>query len=66
MNVVDEVLADRSSRHDPFRLPSGDGATLHLLHEYARVIETKYDGEICEVVADAPASVRQRLSYFIV
>ena len=29
-----------------FRIPHGEGAALHLLHEYARVIEKRYEGRL--------------------
>jgi GTP-binding protein HflX len=37
------------------------GAMVALLHEYGRVLETRYSGEICEVEAEVPESLRRRL-----
>jgi hypothetical protein len=34
------------------------------LHENARVLATRYDGEYCYVEAVAPASIRRRLRRF--
>lgn len=66
LSTIDELLPIDPLAQVTFRVPASDGATRHLLHEYTRIIETRYDGDIWEVVADAPASVRQRLSAFIV
>ncbi len=63
---IDETLALDPVSNCVFRFPSGDGGPLHLLHEYARVISKKYDGDICEVVAATPASIRRRLRDFFV
>jgi hypothetical protein len=45
-----------------FRLPLGDGATLALLHEYGRVLETRYGEEWCEVESEIPESLKRRLA----
>lgn len=48
-----------------FRIPHEDGASIHLLHEYARVVEKRFEEEYAEIVADTPESVRKRLSRFV-
>jgi 50S ribosomal subunit-associated GTPase HflX len=48
-----------------FRIPHEEGAAIHLLHEYARVIEKRFEGEYAEILADAPESVRKRLARFV-
>jgi GTPase len=60
MLPVDEVTRER------FRFPAADGLPLHVLHEFAKVLTTRYDGEHCEVEADVPETVRQRLLPFLV
>lgn len=69
----DSLLAavDRALPHDPvssahFRLPAGDGASLHLLHQFAKVITKSYEGEYCEVEAEVPQSIKRRLGKFFV
>ena len=69
----DQLLAkiDETLPLDPvstcvFRFPTGEGGPLHMLHEYARVISKKYDEEVCEVEAITPASIRRRLSKYLV
>ncbi len=44
-----------------FRLPPGGGAKLALLHEFGRVLETRYDEDGCDVVAEVPESLQRRL-----
>ena len=68
-----ELLAamDRMLDLDPvsraiFRLPAGDGGLTNLLHERAVVLETRYDGDWCEVEAQVPESIRRRLAAYIV
>ncbi len=57
---VDPVAAAR------FRIPAGEGGALHLLHENARVTSKRYEGEWCEVEAEAPESVRKKLEEWVV
>jgi GTP-binding protein HflX len=59
--AIDEVLPLDPIVRKTFRLPAGDGATLALLHEFGRVLGTRYLGEDCEVEADVPESLRRRL-----
>jgi GTP-binding protein HflX len=58
--VLDPVCRQR------FRLPLGEGRALHLLHDRAAIISKHYEDEYCEVVADAPQSIRNRLAEFAV
>jgi 50S ribosomal subunit-associated GTPase HflX len=48
-----------------FRIPHSDGAALHMLHEYARVIDKRFEEEYYEIVAETPESIRKRLSRFV-
>ncbi len=59
--AIDEVLPVDPIVRQTFHLASGDGATLALLHEFGRVLETRYVGEDCEVEADVPESLKRRL-----
>jgi GTPase len=64
-------LVDREVKQDPvarqrFRLPLGEGRALNLLHDRAAVISKSYQDDYCEVVADAPQSIRDRLAEFAV
>jgi len=65
---IDQLLAaiDAALPLDPivratFRLSAGDGASLALLHEFGQVLETRYDGEFCELEVKIPESLQRRL-----
>jgi GTPase len=70
---IDRLLAliDQELKQDPvarqcFRFPLGEGRALNLLHDRAAIVSQKYIEEYCEVVADAPQSIRDRLNEFAV
>jgi GTP-binding protein HflX len=70
---IPELLSaiDRNLRQDPverqrFRLPLGEGRALNLLHDRAAVLSKHYGEDYCEVVADTPQSIRERLAEFAV
>ena len=59
---IDEILPLDPIVRATVRLPVGDGASLALLHEFGRVIETRYDDQFCEVEAEIPESLRRRFT----
>jgi GTP-binding protein HflX len=59
--AMDETLPLDRLVHATFRVPAGDGATLALLHEFARLLATRYFGDVCEVEAEIPESLQRRL-----
>ncbi len=61
LRLVDETVPFDPIVRASFDLPAGDGATLALLHEFGRVIETRYDGDRCQVEAEVPESLKRRL-----
>jgi GTP-binding protein HflX len=63
-------LIDKRLMQDPvvrarFQFPLGEGRALHLLHDRAAVLSQTYFDTYCEVVADAPQSIRDRLAEFV-
>jgi GTP-binding protein HflX len=66
LQKIDDILALDPVHPCRFRIPIGEGATLHLLHERARVTSTRYDGDYCEVEAETPESIRRRLTQYVV
>jgi len=64
--VIDRKLVQDPVARQLFRLPLGEGRALNLLHERAAVISERYEEESCEVLADAPQSIRDRLAEFAV
>jgi GTP-binding protein HflX len=63
--AIDSALPMDPLERVVMRLPAGAGAELHLLHEYARVIRSRYEDDVCIVEAEAPESLRRRLKEFI-
>jgi GTP-binding protein HflX len=63
LSAIDEHLPADPLVSTSFRLPSGDGATLALLHEFGRVLEIRYDGDFCDVRAEIPESLQRRLEH---
>src|SRR3954469_24984569 len=66
LGVIDRKLVQDPVARQLFRLPLGEGRALNLLHERAAVISERYEDDHCEVVADAPQSIRDRLAEFAV
>lgn len=66
LGAVDKMLGTDPVARVTFRFAIGEeGAGLNLLHERARVLETRYSEHYCEVEAEAPESVRRRLKPFL-
>jgi len=61
LQKIDQTLSVDPLAECAFRFPLGEGGPLHLLHEHARVLATRYDDQYCYVEAVAPASVRRKL-----
>jgi len=59
--AIDEALPLDPIVHAVFHLPARDGATVSLLHEFGRVVRTRYEGEHCEIEAEIPESLERRL-----
>jgi GTP-binding protein HflX len=65
LQAIDEALPLDPVTEVRFLLPSGDGASLHLLQERAAVKSIRYTERGCEVEAAAPESVRRRLQAYL-
>ena len=61
LGLIDELLPADPVRETTLTLDAGDGATLALLHEFGRVLDVRYDGDSCQVRAQIPQSLEQRL-----
>ena len=51
--------------HQVFRIPAGEGSLIHLLHESAKVLSSRYRDDICELEAEVPESIKRRLSSYL-
>lgn len=63
---IDAVLPFDTVETVRFRIPLKDGASIALLHEYGKVCEQAYHGNVCEIEAQAPESLRRRLKRYLV
>lgn len=66
LETIDRQLCDDPVARQRFRLPLGEGRAVHLLHDRAAIISKRYEDEYCEIVADAPQSLRDALAEFAV
>jgi GTP-binding protein HflX len=63
---IDEVLPFDPLVAAKFRFPLGEGAKVSLLYELGRVKAKRYEGDYCEIEAEVPQSLRERLAEFAV
>jgi GTPase len=66
LELVDKQLVQDPVARQRFRLPLAEGRALHLLHDRAAIISKHYETDFCEVLADAPQSIRDSLAEFAV
>lgn len=66
LETIDRQLKEDPVARQRFRLPLGEGRAVHLLHDRAAIISKIYEDEYCEIVADAPQSIRDTLAEFVV
>ena len=66
LTAIDRGLALDPVAHARFRIPAGEGLSIHLLHERAKVMASQYQDEWCEIEAEAPESVRRQLTRYVV
>lgn len=66
LETIDKQLVQDPIARQRFRLPVSEGRALHLLHDRAAIISRHYEHDYCEVVADAPQSIRHKLAQYAV
>ncbi|MDE3198411.1 MAG: GTPase HflX [Acidobacteriota bacterium] len=64
--LIDTVLAFDTVETARFRIPLRDGGAIALLHECGKVLREDYDGNLCEVEAEAPESIRRKLQRYLI
>ena len=64
--LIDRLLPVDRVTKVRFRFPHDEAAKLHLLHEQGRVLESKWDADVCRVTAEVPESLLRRLKAFVV
>ncbi len=65
LQAIDNALPLDLVSRQRFRIPAGEGSVIHLLHEHAKVLSSQYLGEVLEVEAEVPESVKRRLSGYL-
>jgi GTP-binding protein HflX len=63
--LIDRLLPLDPIVHVRLRIPVAEGSAMHWLHERGRVLEKRYRGEVCEVEAEIPESLRERFSAYL-
>jgi GTP-binding protein HflX len=66
LTAIDHELPLDPVSHAKFRFPASEGSLIHLLHERAKVLASRYEGDCCEIEAEVPESVKRRLTGYIV
>lgn len=64
LQLIDRVLPLDPISQAVFRIPASEGSPLHILHERGRVLSKKYVGDMCEVKAEVPRSLREKLAEY--
>jgi len=65
LEKVDEILPFDPLSRVQFSFPIGEGASISLVHQLGRVIDVRYTDRCCEMEAEVPESLKQRLSAFV-
>jgi GTP-binding protein HflX len=66
LTAIDRLLTLDPISRARFRIPANDGSLIHLIHEQANVLKQRYKDDVCEIEADVPESLRQRLAQYSV
>ena len=65
LELIDKRLVQDPVMRARFQFPLGEGRALNLLHDRAAVLSQTYHDTYCEVVADTPQSIRDRLAEYV-
>lgn len=63
--AIEEALPLDPVSRRRFRVPAGDGSLIHLLHERAKVLSSRYQDDMVEIEAEAPESVARQFSEYM-
>ena len=66
VKTIDRLLTLDPISRARFQIPANEGSLIHQLHEQAQVLTQHYKGDTCEIEADVPESLRQRLARYSV
>jgi 50S ribosomal subunit-associated GTPase HflX len=65
LQAIDDALPLDPVSRQRFHIPAAEGSLIHLLHERAKVLSSQYQGDVLEVEAEVPESVKRRLSGYL-
>ncbi len=65
LQAIDNALPLDPVSHERFRVPAGEGSVIHLLHERGKVLSSQYEGEVVNIEAEVPESLKRRLSEYL-
>ena len=65
LELIDRLLPLDPIVHVLLRVPAAEGSVMHLLHERGRVLAKQYRGDVCEVEAEIPESLRERFTSYL-
>ena len=65
LQKIDEILPFDLLSRVRFRFPLCEGAGISLVHQLGRVIGVRYSDRFCDVDAEVPESLKQRLAAFV-
>lgn len=66
LEEIDKMLTLDQVSQAHFRLPVAEGGLLHLLHQRARVLSSRFEDDAVDVVAEVPESIKRRLAGYVV
>ena len=64
--TIDRLLPLDPVSRVKFRIPADEGSLIHQLYEQANVLARRYNDEACEIEADVPESLRQKLARYTI
>ena len=66
LDAIDEELPLDPVSRARFRIPAGEGSLIHLVHERTKILASAFRGDVWEVEAEVPASVKLQLQRYAV
>jgi len=63
--AIDDVLPFDPMVRTRFRFPLSESASISALHAQGRVLHARYSDSACELEAEVPASLKQKLARFV-
>jgi GTP-binding protein HflX len=65
LELIDRLLPLDPIVHVRLRIPAAEGSAIHRLYEHGRVLAKRYRGDVCELEAEIPESLRKRFSAYV-